>query len=82
MVFAEIETKAAYLEYIVGKLDTIRRSDSPTWPAMGRLDHSFAGISLVFAKVEDGKVQRLDMCGIPSSRSARRSGKYPGLVQA
>lgn len=90
-VFAEIESKSAYLEYIVPKLDAIQKSGGAAWAEMGWLDHEFPGpcvvmaqgdkdnlLAVVLAKVEDGKIQRLDLCGAPSPHSARRTGEYPG----
>jgi hypothetical protein len=35
-------------------------------------------LAVVLAEVEDGLIKRLDLCGVPSPRSARRSGEYPG----
>ena len=90
-VFAEIESKTAYMEYIVPKLDAIRRSGATAWAEMGSLDREFPGpcvvmaqgekdnlIAVLLAKVEDGKIKRLDLCGAPSPHSARRTGDYPG----
>jgi hypothetical protein len=90
-VFAEIESKSAYLEYILPKLDAIRKSGGTAWAEMGWLDHEFPGpcvvmaqggkdnlLAVVLAKVEDGKIKRLDLCGVPSPHSARRTGEYPG----
>ena len=94
-VFAEIESKAAYLDYIEGKLQAIRRTGSAVWAEMGRLDHTWPGpcvvmaqdekanlVALVMAKVKGGKIQRLDMCFVPPPHSARRSGDYPGRAES
>jgi hypothetical protein len=90
-VFAEIESKSAYLAYIVPKLAAIRKSGAAAWAEMGWLDREFPGpcvvmaqgdkgnlIAVVLAKVEGGKITRLDLCGAPSPHSARRTGEYPG----
>ena len=90
-VFAEIESKTEYLEYIIPKLEVIRQSGGAVWAEMGSLDREFPGpcivmaqgekenlIAVVLAKVEDGKVKRLDLCGAPSPYSANRTGEYPG----
>ena len=90
-VLAEIESKSAYLEYIVPKLEAIRKSGATAWAEMGRLDREFPGpcvvmaqgskdnlLAVVLAKVEGGKIKRLDLCGAPSPYSARRTGEYPG----
>lgn len=90
-VFAEIESKTDYVEYIVPKLDAIRKSGATAWAEMGSLDQEFPGpcvvmaqgekdnlTAVVLAKVEDGKIKRLDLCGVPSPHSAMRTGLYPG----
>ncbi len=90
-VFAEIESKSAYMKYIVPKLDAIRRSGAAAWAEMGWFDHEVPGpcvgmaqgdqdnlLAAVLAEVEDGKIKRLDLCGAPSPHSARRTGDYPG----
>jgi len=43
-VFAEIESKKAYLEYIAPKLDAIRKSGSVVWAEMGSLDRELPGL--------------------------------------
>lgn len=90
-VFAEIESKTAYLEYIVPKLEAIRKSGATAWAEMGTLNRELPGpcvvmaqgnkdnlIAVVLTKVEDGKIKRLDLCGVPSPHSAKRTGLYPG----
>ena len=90
-VFAEIESKAAYLEYIVPKLDAIRDSGAAVWAEMGWLDREVPGpcvvmaqgdkdnlLAVVLAEVEGGKIKRLDLSGAPSPHSARRTSDYPG----
>lgn len=90
-VFAEIESKEAYLDYIAPKLETLRKSGRYVWAEMGWLDHGLPGpcvlmaqggkdelVALVVARVEGGKLKRLDLCGAPSPHSARRTGEYPG----
>ena len=90
-VFAEIESKSDYLEYITPKLEAIRKSGATVWAELGWLDHEFPGpcvvmaqgdkdnlVAVVLAKIEDGKIKRLDLCGAPSPHSARRTGDYPG----
>jgi hypothetical protein len=39
-------------------------------------------VAVVLAKVEDGKIKRLDLCGSPSPHSAKRTGDYPGMKKA
>ena len=89
-VFAEIESKANYLEYIKPKLAAVRASGQRLWAEMGQLDGELPGPcvvlaqgdqdslqAVVLAKVEAGQIKRLDLCGVPSPHSARRSGEYP-----
>ena len=86
-----IESKSEYLEYITPKLEAIRKSGAEAWAEMGWLDREFPGpcvvmaqgdkdnlLAVVLAKVEDGKIKRLDLCGTPSPHSARRTSDYPG----
>jgi hypothetical protein len=90
-VSAEIESKADYLDYIAPKLEAIRQSGASVWAEMGWLDREFSGpcvvmaqgdkdnlIALALARVGNGKIQRLDLCGAPSPHSARRTRDYPG----
>lgn len=94
-VFAEIESKKAYLEYIKPKLLSVKQSGSSVWAEMAHLDSVFPGpcvvisqgqkenlVSLVLAEVTADKIVRLDMCGAPSPHSAKRSGDYPGRSTA
>ncbi len=89
-VFAEIESKGEYIEYIEPKLAAVKASGQRVWAELGQLDSELPGpcvvlaqgernnlVALVFAKVEDGQIKRLDLCGTPSPYSARRSGEYP-----
>jgi len=94
-VFAEIESKSAYLEYIVPKLDAIRKSGAAAWAEMGWLDRGYPEpcvvmaqgdkdnlIAVVLVKAEYGKIKRLDLCCVPSPYSARRTGEYPGRTDS
>ena len=89
-VFSEIESKPAYLDYIAPKLQTVKSNGSRVWAEMAWLDREIPGpcvvlsqgekenlVALVLAKVENGQIKRLDMCGAPSPHSARRTGEYP-----
>lgn len=92
-VFAEITSNGEFIDYFVPKLDTIRRSGHRVWAEMGELDAEIPGpcvvmaqggmeelVGIVLAKVAGDRIQRLDMCIVPSPWSARRSGDYPGLL--
>ena len=94
-VLSEIESKAAYLEYIVPKLEAIRKSGKAAWAEMGSLDREIPGpcvviaqgdknnlLAVVLSKVEGGKIKRLDLCDVPSPHLAKRSGFYPGNTDA
>ena len=90
MVFAEIESKQAYMEYIKPKLEAVRLSGAKVWAEMGTLKDGFPGpcvalaqgdkealVAVVLAKVEGDLISRLDMCIVPTPQSAVRSGEYP-----
>ena len=90
-VFAEIESKRAYMDYIVPKLEAIRKSGAAVWAEIGWLDQEFSEpcvvmsqddrdnlLAVVLASVEGGTIKRLDLCGAPSPHSALRTGEYPG----
>jgi len=94
-VFAEIESKQDYLDYISPKLLSLKTSGSKVWAEMASLEREMPGpcvvmaqgskdnlVSLVLAGVVNDKITRLDMCGAPSPHSARRSGEYPGWKNA
>jgi hypothetical protein len=89
-VFSELESKSAYLEYIVGKLQAIKKSGGRVWAEMGWLDYEFPGpcvilaqgeqeklVSVVLAEVRAGKIKSLALCCAPSPHDARRTGIYP-----
>ena len=78
-VFAEIESKAEHIKYVKLKLDTVKASGQRAWAEIGYLDREFPGpcvvlaqgepdnlVALVLAKVEAGRIKRLDLCGAPS----------------
>lgn len=89
-VFAEIESKQEYVDYMRPKLEAVKKSGSKVWAEMATLDQGFPGpcvvlaqddksnlVALVLAKVGESGIIRLDMCGAPSPHSARRTGDYP-----
>jgi hypothetical protein len=89
-VFAEITSKQEYLNYIRPKLEAIRHSGARVWAEIGNLTEHPGGPCLLLAQVEkdnlqatvlatvvDGKIQRLDMCAVPSPQAAKRTGEYP-----
>ena len=42
------------------------------------INHFESSAQHASAGVEDGLVTRLDMCGVPDPKAARRTGEYPG----
>jgi hypothetical protein len=90
MVFSEIKSKQAYLDYINPKIETVKASGIKVWAEMAMLNHSFPGpcvvlaqgekenlVALVLAKVKGDFIERIDMCIVPTPESAKRSGEYP-----
>jgi DNA-binding response OmpR family regulator len=90
LALVEIRTKQDFLKYIRGKLKTLQSSGNRIWAEMGWLNQTWPGpcvvISqggkndlqcIVLAKVEDGKIQRLDQRVVPLPESAERTGEYP-----
>jgi hypothetical protein len=92
-VFQEITSKAEYLTYLRGKLETIRRSNSPMFAELGRVvaygaDRPCVVVAqgsreqleaLALVEVADGLIPRIDLCAVPPPQAAERSGEYPGL---
>lgn len=89
-VFAEITSKEQYLDYMRGKLETIKRSGERVWAELGELQAWPGGLCLVIAQgdkdnlvatvlveVERQKIKRCDMRIIPEPQSAKRTGEYP-----
>jgi len=91
-VFDEIELKKAYMEYINGKLDTIRAiGERILWAEMGTLNYGIPGpcvilaqnemdniVAVVVCEIKDDLVSRFDMITVaPSPQSAIRTGEYP-----
>ncbi len=90
-VFHEITSKAEYMEYIVGKLESLEESGSEVWAEIGELTYGFPGpcvvvaqgerenlMAVVLAEVGGEFITRIDLCIVPAPETARRSGVYPG----
>ena len=86
----QIQSKQEYLDYINPKLEVVRASGTKVWAEMAILTHSFPGpcvvlaqgdkenlVALVLAKVKGERIERIDMCIVPTPQSAKRSGEYP-----
>lgn len=85
-VFHEIESKKEYLEYITRKLRAIKASGLKVWAELAESnngpcvvvaeDEKDNILSVVFAKVKNNKMERMDMCVLSLYRG-KRSGEYP-----
>jgi hypothetical protein len=91
-VFDLLDTKKAFLDYMVPKLNTIARSNRPVFAEMGMViayrgkqepcvilaqDKKTNLVGLVLVDVKNNKIIRLDLCTAPSPQAAERSGEYP-----
>jgi len=90
-VFSALESKRAYLDYIRAKLQTIHNSGATVFAEIGEIDaygevqpcvvlaqNSAENlVGFVLARVEAGKINRLDLCIVPLPQAARRTGEYP-----
>jgi hypothetical protein len=91
-VFTPLQSKVEFAKYIRAKLETVRAAGATVYAEMGIVDVCGENrncvilaqdtpsnlVALVLAKVEGRKISRLDLCVVPSPRSASRSGEYPG----
>ena len=91
MVFQALESKQAFLEYIIPKLQTIHRSNATVYAEMGTVaaygknqpcvilaqNEKANLVALVLAKTQGSKLIRLDLCIVPPPQAAERSGEYP-----
>lgn len=90
-VFQPLESKEEFLEYIHGKLETIRRVKASVFAEMGTVDDFRQNqpcvilaqndrdnlVGLALAQTEGEFLKRIDLCVIPAPQSAKRSGEYP-----
>ena len=90
-VFQALESKKAFLEYIILKLQTIRRSNATVYAKMGTVaaygknqpcvilaqNDKANLVALVLAKTQGSKLSRLELCIVPPPQAAERSGEYP-----
>ncbi len=82
--------KKAFIDYIRPKLATVKKANATVYAELGELsaygqtdcvvlaqnDKNNIG-AVVYAKVKEGKIVRVDMCTVPDPRTAKRSGIYP-----
>jgi len=89
-MFGEIPSKQEFLDYIKPQLASIKQSGGRVYAeiaviqawghnecvvtAEGERDNL---IATVFARVNDGKIRRIDMCNMPSPSETMRTGEYP-----
>jgi len=90
-VLQPIESKQAFLDYMIPKLQTIARGNATVYAEMGTVEAYGEKqpcvviaqydpenlIALVLAKVSNNKLQRIDLCVVPPPQAAQRSGEYP-----
>lgn len=90
-VFQPLESKEEFLEYIHGKIETIRRVKANVFAEMGTVDTFRQNqpcvilaqndrdnlVGLALAQTEGEFLKRIDLCVIPAPQSAKRSGEYP-----
>jgi len=89
-MIGEIPSKQEFLDYMGSMFDSIKQSGSPVYaeiaivPAWGHNECVVTAegektnlIATVFAHVKDGKIQRIDMCAVPSPYETMRTGEYP-----
>lgn len=90
-VFQPIESKQAFLDYMIPKLQTIARANATVYAEMGTVEAYGKKqpcvvlaqnepenlVALVLAKVANDKLQRIDLCVVPPPQAAQRSGEYP-----
>ena len=91
MVAEPLNSKQAFLDYIVPKLQTIQRLNATVYAEMGSVSAYRENqpciilaqndkanlVGLVLAKTDGKALKRLDLCIVPSPESAERSGEYP-----
>ncbi len=91
MVIKPLNSKQAFLDYMVPKLQTIQRLNATVYAEMGSVSAYSENqpcvilaqndkanlIGLVLAKTDGKVLKRLDLCIVPSPQSAERSGEYP-----
>lgn len=84
-VFAEIENKTDYLEYLEGKFKAIKSSDSNVTAELGQYDNDYCLVvaqdsnnhTTFIIKTEEGVMKRADMCMVPTIREIKRLDIYP-----
>jgi hypothetical protein len=89
-VMEDMHGKEAYLNYIKGKLASIKRTGSRVWAEIAYTDAFGAGPCVVLSQgsqdnltatllleIRDGKIISMIMCAVPSPNECRRTGEIP-----
>jgi hypothetical protein len=86
-VFSEIKSKMEFVHYITGKLQTFKTSGKKIWAELGHCiwgpcaviaeDERDNLIATLVVEIENEKIKRMDLCGVPSPFLATRTGEYP-----
>lgn len=90
-VFSALESKQAFFDYIVPKLQTIANAGATVFAEMGMVtaygeyqpcvvlaqNSKNNLVGLVLARTAGNKISHLDLCSVPLPQSAERSGDYP-----
>lgn len=89
-VLTPINEKKEFIDYIRGKLESIKKANATVYAELAELNAYGQSecvvlaqndknnlVASVYAKIEDGKIVRIDMCIIPDPRTAHRTGIYP-----
>jgi hypothetical protein len=89
-VLTPLVGKKEFIDYIRPKLATVKKANATVYAELGELsaygqtecvvlaqnDKNHIG-AVVYAKVKDGMIVRIDMCTVPDPKTAKRSGIYP-----
>ena len=90
-VFQPLESKQAFLDYMLPKLQTIQRANATVYAEMGTVaaygrtqpcvilaqNEKTNLVALVLTKTDGKALKRLDLCIVPPPQAAERSGEYP-----
>lgn len=89
-VLENLRGKAAYLDYLKGKFETIKEANAPVWAEIGYTKAFGAGdcvliaqkehtnlVATVLIEMREGQIKKINMCGIPSPYECQRTGEYP-----
>lgn len=88
-VFSELENNAVISEYLVGKMNTVKNTDSKVYAELGIAHHGKSRhcvlmaqgdkdkvAAIIIFKIKNNKISRYDMC-VPQLHEYERTGIYP-----